>query len=96
MADTESNFRTAGQNNPQGYSNATVDSLYDELKVSTDTAEQQELLVQIEQQLWGDAFGVTIFQFPEILAYNSTYVSNVSSIPLSPQMFWNFWEWEAA
>ena len=96
VADTESNFRTAGQNNPHGYSNATVDSLYDELKGTTDAAAQQELLVQIEQQLWSDAFGVTIFQFPEILAYNSTYVSNVSSIPLSPQMFWNFWEWEAA
>ena len=49
-------------------------------KSSTDPDEQQELLLEIEQNLWADAFGVTIFQHPAITAYNSTYVTNVSAI----------------
>jgi peptide/nickel transport system substrate-binding protein len=96
VADTEANFRTAGDNNFYGYSNETVDGLYDQLKAETDPAVQQDLLLQIEQQLVNDAFGVTIFQFPEVLAYNSTYVSGAGTIPLSPTMFYAFWEWQAA
>jgi len=96
VADTEANFRTGGQNNYGGYSNPEVDALYDQLKQSTDPDEQQELLIQIEQHLWNDAFGVTLFQHPGLTAWNSNYVSNVSDIPLAPTVFWNFWEWEAA
>ena len=39
-----------------------------------------------------DAFGITIFQFPQPTAV-SNRLANVSSIPLSPTYFWNFWEW---
>lgn len=96
VADSEANFATGGQNNYGHYSSTEVDDLYAQLKASTDADEQQELLLQIEQQLWADGFGVTIFQHPGLTAFNSNYVSNVSSIPLSPTVFWNVWEWEAA
>jgi peptide/nickel transport system substrate-binding protein len=96
VADSEANFRTDGQNNYGGYSNSEVDALYDQLVVSTDKDEQTELLTQIEKHLVDDAFGVTIFQFPGVTAWNSTYVSDVSSITLAPSIFWNFWEWTPA
>lgn len=96
VADTEGNFRTDSQNNFGGYSSPEVDALYDQLKASTDATEQQDLLLQIEKHLWADGFGVTIFQFPEITAWNTTYVTGVSSIALAPTVFWNFWEWEVA
>jgi peptide/nickel transport system substrate-binding protein len=96
IADTNSNFVTDGQNNPQGSSNPELDELYATLQATTDADEQQALLLQIEQNLWNDAFGVTIFQFPSVLASNGTYVSGVTSIPLAPQMFYDFWNWEAA
>jgi glutathione transport system substrate-binding protein len=96
VADSEAQFRTGGQNNYGGYSNPDVDKLYDQLKVSTDKAEQTQLLTQIEKHLVDDAFGVTIFQFPGITAWNSTYVSDVSSITLAPSVFWNFWDWTPA
>ena len=96
IAGSNAQFVTDGQNNPHGYSNPEVDSLYAELQAESDADRQQELLVEIEQHLWADAFGTTIFQFPSVLAYNSTYVNGVSSIPLSPQMFHDFWNWEAA
>jgi len=95
VADSEPNFRTGGQNNYGAYSNPEVDALYDKLKVSTDKAEQTDLLGQIEKHLVDDAC-VTIFQFPGITAWNKTYVSGVSAITLAPSVFWNFWDWTPA
>ncbi len=63
--------------------------------MTTDEAAQQELAAGGRAQLVDDAFGLTIFQFPEVLACNSTYVSGVDSIPLAPTMFYAFWEWQA-
>jgi peptide/nickel transport system substrate-binding protein len=96
VAGTQANFVSDGQNNYGGYSNANVDELYAQLKSETDPAEQQRLLLEIETELWADAFGTTIFQFPGITGYNSTYVTGVSDIPIAPTLFHNFWEWQAA
>lgn len=96
VADSEANFRTGGQNNYGGYSSTVVDGLYDQLKASTDSKEQQKLLLDIEKQLWADGFGVTIFQHPGLTAYNSTYVSDVSTIALAPTVFWDVWNWTPA
>lgn len=96
VADSEANFRTDGQNNYGGYSSTVVDGLYDQLKASTDSAEQQQLLVDIEKELVADAFGVTIFQHPGLTAYNSTYVTDVSTITLAPTVFWDIYNWTPA
>jgi peptide/nickel transport system substrate-binding protein len=96
VADSAANFVTDGQNNYGGYSNETVDALFAELQATTDPARQDELLVEIESVLFDDAFGLPIFQFPQITAFNSTYVSGVSDIPISPTVFFNVWDWEAA
>ncbi len=92
----EPNFKTGGGNNLGNYSSETVDDLIEQLKVSTDPDEQQTLSIEIEAQLHADAFGLPIFQFPSITAYNSTYVDGVSNIALSPTVLWNVWEWTAA
>jgi len=96
VAGSQANFVTGGQNNFGGYSNTTVDGLYDELQSETDPARQAELLIQIEQQLWADAFGTTIFQHPAITAFNANYVSGINDLSLTPYFFHNFWEWTAA
>ena len=88
------NFLSDGQNNYGGYSNAQVDKLLNELNTTTDTARQGEIVKEVEKILVEDAFGLTIFQFPEITGIDTTKVKGVSSIPLSPTYFWNFWEWE--
>ena len=96
IAGTNANFVTDGQNNYGGYSSEVVDSLYSELETATDPGAQQQLLLEIEQQLWADGFGVTLFQHPGVTAFNSTYVTGVSDIPLAPTVLWNFWEWQVA
>jgi peptide/nickel transport system substrate-binding protein len=70
-----------------------VDALYEELQSTTDPARQDEILLEVESILFEDGFGLPIFQFPEITAYNSTYVENVSSIPLSPTVLFEVWNW---
>ncbi|MGA4508899.1 ABC transporter substrate-binding protein [Propionibacteriaceae bacterium G1746] len=95
VAESQANFITNGQNNYGGYTNADIDKLYDELLVTTDPARQKEIVIEVETKLVADAFGVTIFQFPGITAYDSG-LKNVSKTTISPTIFWNFWQWETA
>lgn len=88
-------YRTKGINNFYGYSSKTVDGLLDQLLSTLDKTKQQEIAGQVEAQLVKDAFGITIFQFPEPTGV-SNKLQNVSSISLSPTMFWNFWQWKLA
>lgn len=94
-SDIVPNFVTGGQNNYGGYSNAEVDRLLNELNVTTDAARQKALKVEVEKLLVDDAFGLTIYQFPEITGISDN-IQGVSSIPLSPNYFWNFWEWKVS
>jgi len=93
ITSSKANFITNGGNNYQGYGNAEVDKLYDQLSVEFDKDNQKALLTQIETLLWKDALGTTIFQFPGVTAYNKNRLSGVVPAPLSPTIFWNFWEW---
>ena len=82
-------------NNFYGYSNATVDGLFDELQVATEQEDQEPLLAEIETELVNDAFGVTIFQFPGVTAWNPEKIGNVSKLTIAPTIFYGFWEWTA-
>lgn len=85
-------FQTKGGNNFQGYSNPAVDAAWKTLGTTFDTAKQQQLLKTIDTNIWNDAAGVTIFQFPDVVA-SASNLKNVSYSPLTPNQFWNFWEW---
>jgi peptide/nickel transport system substrate-binding protein len=88
-------FATGEINNLIGYSNPEVDSLFDELVVTTDPEEQLQLQIEIEKILFEDAIGLTIFQFPSGTFWDSTRVTGVEPAILSPTMFYGFWNWEA-
>lgn len=93
ILNAEANYVTGGQNNYGGYSNPEVDALWAEVAPNTDPAREIELATQIETILNEDAFGVNIFQFPGVVA-NRDVLQGVSTIPLSPTIFWNYWDWE--
>jgi peptide/nickel transport system substrate-binding protein len=78
--------------NYSGYSNASVDKDLAELELTVNADDQTALQLNIEKQLWADAYGTMIFQFPGLLV-SSDKVTGVSDNPLSPNYFWNFWEW---
>ncbi|MDR0837138.1 MAG: ABC transporter substrate-binding protein [Propionibacteriaceae bacterium] len=95
VTEPKANFFSTGGNNFGGFGNAEVDALYTELDSTIDEARQLEIVIGVEKLLVSEAFGTTIFQFPEISAYSSD-LKNASTISMMPTIFWNFWEWELA
>lgn len=95
VTESDANHRSTGVNNFGGFRNERVDELYDELQTETDPDRQLEIQIEVEKILWADGFGVTIYQFPGVVAYNEDNISNVQTIPISPTIFHGFWEWEA-
>ncbi|AYG02562.1 ABC transporter family substrate-binding protein [Gryllotalpicola protaetiae] len=81
-----------GGNNFNGYANTTADADWTTLAKTFDKSKQNQLLADIDKQMWGDAYGATIFQFPDVYAASNN-VKNVSYSPIAPNQFWNFWEW---
>ncbi len=86
-------FKTGGINNLNFYSNPEVDDLLTQLDGEFDAAKQIEIQQQVDKLLWEDFYGVTIFQFPQVTAYDQNAIANIASSPLSPTIFWNIWDW---
>lgn len=98
VTESDANYRGApalGLNNYGKYENPAVDAALDKLQVSTDPEEQFALQLEVEQNLWADAFGTTIFQFPSIQGWNSS-LTGVTPLTISPTIFYGFWNWEKA
>lgn len=93
VTESQATFYTGGLNNLIGYSNPEVDALFDELAVTTDEGEQEDIQGQIDAILVEDAIGSTVFQFPSVEAYNKDVVGNVTSAPLNPTIFYGYWNW---
>jgi peptide/nickel transport system substrate-binding protein len=89
---TMAQWQAGAGNNLNGYSNDAVNAAATELNGTYDKAKQLTLLQDIEKNLWADAYGVTIFQFPDVIAFNKK-IKNVSDAPLSPTVFWNYYDW---
>ena len=95
VTNADATYRTKGTNNFYGYSSKKMDDLLTQLAGEYDQAKSEAILLEIEKVLTEDAFSIPIFQFPQPTAVSSR-LQNLSSIPLSPTMFWNFWEWKLA
>jgi peptide/nickel transport system substrate-binding protein len=92
-ADRET-YGTGGLNNLNGYSNKTVDGLFDKLVVTADLDEQVQIQADIEKELFNDGYGITIFQFPSANISNKTRVTGLEPAILSPTMFYGYWDWK--
>ena len=92
VAGAKAIFGTGERSNLSHYSNPAVDTLFDRLAVETDTGKRAGIRQEIDRLLWSDAYGVTLYQNPAVVAYNGT-VSGVKLAPLSPGVLWNVWEW---
>src|SRR6478609_261165 len=96
IAESQANYVTTGANNFGKYTNPAVDKAFDEI-TGADLPKEEfySQLSTIEKQLVDDAFGTVIFQFPNVTAWNTTKVTGVSDVPLSPGVLFNFWDWQA-
>lgn len=88
------NFVKDGGNNFSGYANSTVDDDFNALSTMIgNPSKQHALLAGVDKALWDDAYGATIFQFPDVTGF-SNKVTGVKDAPLSPNVFWNYWDWQ--
>lgn len=87
------NYTTGGINNLSFYSNPEMDELTAALNVTFDLEEQKQILLDIDKLLFDDFYGLTIFQFPAVTAFDQNSIANIDPGPLSPTIFWNIWEW---
>src|SRR6478752_320641 len=96
IAESQANYVTTGSNNFGKYSNESVNAAFDRITgADLPKEERSAQLSTIEKQLVDDAFGTVIFQFPNVVAWNSTKVDGVSDLSLSPVVLSNYWEWTA-
>lgn len=86
------NYITGGINNYYGWSDPELDQILKDVEVTLDPAEAQGKLVEAEKIIMDKSWSVPIFQFPGVVAW-SDQVANVKPGFLSPQYFWNAWEW---
>lgn len=85
-----------GQNNFGKFNDPQVNKDMTELNITSDPTKQLPLIESTEKQLVAGGFGTILYQYPDIVGYDSNKVSNVSSIPVSPGVFYNYWEWKLA
>ncbi|MEN9740027.1 MAG: hypothetical protein RLZ72_293 [Actinomycetota bacterium] len=85
----------AKPSNFQHYKNQSVVDNLAALEVETDPAKQATLQTAIEKSLFDDAASLPIFQFPGLTWWDNG-VEGITPAPLSPNYFWNFWEWSPA
>ncbi|WP_354575747.1 ABC transporter family substrate-binding protein [Frigoribacterium sp. UYMn621] len=81
--------------NDNFYANPDVDALIDSLSATADRSQQRAILQKIDARVWADAYGVPLYQFPAVTAFND-HVRGVAPSPLSPNLLWNVWDWSPA
>lgn len=84
----------APQNQTQ-FENETVDELFNDLGASTDEDEQNEIIVDIEKELWDDLHGIPLFVHPDLTGSDAS-IQNVRQTASQSQITWNAEQWQRA
>jgi peptide/nickel transport system substrate-binding protein len=74
------------------YSSPVADKLLDTLAQTTGSAQQNEIMTEIDRQLYSDGYGLPLFQLPSLTAFRTT-VAGIKRSPFTPGVFWNIWDW---
>jgi peptide/nickel transport system substrate-binding protein len=85
-------YRTGGGGNYAGWQNAAMDAQIAKLERRTSDAEKVKIFQAIDKITNKEALSIPLFQHTAVVAYNSA-LKNVKPSPISPIIYWNFWEW---
>ena len=88
-------FRTGAGSNFTGFSDPDADRIMEQLATTTDLGKQDELLADIDKQVWEDAYGLPLYQTPGTTAF-SPRVAGVKTSPGPLGLWWNVWDWRLA
>ncbi len=92
IAAAQSQFVTGGDQNPYGYSNETVDQLWDEVITSSDREAARVKIAEMEAELWNDVFNIPLYTNANINAI-ATGVEGVEIMAAQTGVTFNVDEW---
>ncbi|MDR8018074.1 ABC transporter substrate-binding protein [Nesterenkonia aerolata] len=95
VASGQNIYSTGLPQNYGEYSNETIDDLFNDLAGSTDEDEQQDIIVDIETELWDDLFGIPLFVHPDLTGSDAR-IQNVRHTASQDQISWNAEQWQRA
>ncbi|WP_026552522.1 ABC transporter family substrate-binding protein [Arthrobacter sp. H20] len=81
--------------NFNGFCDEEAQTAMDELIVTTDEAQQQELQTIVDTRLFETGYGLPLFQSIGINAASES-IEGVGFSPTQEGIWWNFWEWTVA
>jgi len=86
-------FETGGPNNyVMGYKNTSLDATCNSMFVPLKDSILQAKYIAADRALFADAVTLPVFAHPGIYAVNKN-LKGVKPAPLSPNLTWNYWEW---
>ncbi|WP_411373824.1 ABC transporter family substrate-binding protein [Arthrobacter sp. MPF02] len=88
-------FRTGAGSNFNGFSDADADRAMEQLAGTTDLGRQDELLADIDKQIWENAYGLPLYQTIGTTAFGPR-ITGVKPSPGPLGVWWNVWEWRLA
>ncbi|MDO5493125.1 MAG: ABC transporter substrate-binding protein [Nesterenkonia sp.] len=95
VASGQNIYSTDRPQNYGEYSNDTVDELFSDLASSEDEDEQQDIIVDIETELWDDLHGIPLFVHPDLTGSDAS-IQNVRHTASQSQITWNAEQWQRA
>ena len=90
---SQANTTTGNAYNYNGYSNHTVDTLWKKIETATSYNGAIPDLQQVDKHIIDDASSISLYQLPDVSAWANN-IANVKDAPLTPNIYWNFWEWQ--
>lgn len=93
LVSTVAIYRTGGGNNYAGWSNPTLDAAVSGFEKKATDAQKAKFASDAQKVLVDEAYSLSIFQHPGVTAHNAA-LKNIKPAPLSPNHYWNFWEWK--
>lgn len=85
-------FASYGGSNFNKYANDRVDEIGKEIPVTLDADTIEQLTIEADGQLFGDAYGLPLFQGPGLEAHTDR-LQGVTFMGNQTGPLWNFWEW---
>jgi peptide/nickel transport system substrate-binding protein len=85
----------AGADNFDSYSSPTTDALIAQAEAATRPATRLRLFDKLDGQLWSDAVSLPLFQVPQLLVYDKSYLNMVDS-PAPGGATWDMAKWGVA
>jgi peptide/nickel transport system substrate-binding protein len=88
-------YGCGSSSNFNGFCDEEAQAAMDELIITTDEAEQQELQIVVDTRLFETGYGLPLFQSIGINAASDS-IEGVGFSPTQEGIWWNFWEWTVA